>query len=60
MGIVIYYVVPYNYEALTYVYFNVHVSCLGSSGSGVLWGRSFFVGEVTAFGVLCCFALLFV
>ena len=29
-------------------------------GSSLTRGSSFFLGKVTAFGVLCCFALLFV
>ena len=36
---------------------HVHVSVVGSSPTR---GSSFFFGKVTALGVLCCFALLFV
>ena len=38
-----------------------HVSTLwNSEHSGPTRGSSFCLGRVTAFGVLCCFALLFV
>ena len=50
----------HNYIIITHIYIYMYMYIQSVVGSSLTRGSSFFLGKVTALGVLCCFALLFV